>query len=175
MISMLCYVANSATPSPERAMETTSSATIPLPSTVPPLSHVIATPSTASPIHTQRGSKLYYTEVCHIYTYMHTELTVSFAGDTDLTLPTASTRLFASTWPPPNTDEKFVYRWEKVSGPNEGSFDGIDKDQLDLSGVSHDCLLTECTLIVLCSWWLVRTHSSYRYTAGSGVSEEWAW
>lgn len=64
------------------------------------------------------------------------DLTLSFAGDTDLTLPTSTTRLFASTWPPPEQGQEFVYKWEKLSGPSEGALEGIDKDQLSLSGVS---------------------------------------
>lgn len=61
---------------------------------------------------------------------------VSLAGEKDLTLPTDSTHLFSSTWPLPRNPEMVEYRWEKVGGPNKGSLSGIDKKELEMTGVS---------------------------------------
>lgn len=64
-----------------------------------------------------------------------TKLVVSFAGERNLTLPSDSTHLFSSTWPQPQPQEKFVYSWEKVSGPNQGYLNGFASKDLEMSNL----------------------------------------
>lgn len=158
----------------------TSSTTPPTtsPPPPPPPPNVVDTPSTTSPElphpgnleskpqvipnskhpQPQPSSKLQAFSQFSLSSLPYPELTISFAGDTELTLPTDSTRLFASTWPPPSAGQKFLFQWEKLSGPNQGSLEGIDKDQLHLSGVSFwGGGGGVCVSWRLCSWWLGHT------------------
>lgn len=63
------------------------------------------------------------------------KLAISFAGEWNITLPTSSTHLYSATWPRPRAEQKFLYKWEMVSGPSEGARSGIDKKDLELSGL----------------------------------------
>ena len=69
---------------------------------------------------------------------------IVFAGDVDITLPQNHTRISSSTSPLPQEGQNFVYKWEKVSGPNQGSLTGINTDQLELTGVSHRVCISTC-------------------------------
>lgn len=76
-------------------------------------------------------------------------LTVSIAGEWNMTLPVDSTRLFSSTWPKPRYPDMFGYRWQKVSGPSKGILNGIDKNELELTEVSVGMYILQSMLTCL--------------------------
>lgn len=61
---------------------------------------------------------------------------MAVTGDTDVTLPTNSVKLFGSTWPAPPSPKAYLYKWEEISGPEHGTMTGKDNKDVVLSEVS---------------------------------------
>lgn len=72
--------------------------------------------------------------------YTLTGIIVATGGDTDITLPTNTAKLFGNTWPKPPFPEAYIYKWEKLSGPEQGTMLGKDSKDVVLRGVrDHFC------------------------------------
>jgi len=61
---------------------------------------------------------------------------VATDGDTDITLPTNKAKLYGNTWPKPSSTGDYLYKWEKVSGPQQGTIVGKDDQNVELQDVS---------------------------------------
>lgn len=60
-----------------------------------------------------------------------TGIIVATDGDTDVSLPTNTAKIYGNTWPKPKSPGDYLYRWEKVAGPEQGTIVGKnDKDAM---------------------------------------------
>ncbi len=56
-------------------------------------------------------------------------------GDTDISLPTNTAKIYGNTWPKPPSPGSYLYKWEKVSGPEQGTMVGKDDKDVTLRDV----------------------------------------
>ncbi len=63
-------------------------------------------------------------------------------GDTDITLPTNTAKVYGNTWPKPKYSGSYLYKWEKVAGPEQGTMEGKDDKDVTLRDVRRLCFYT---------------------------------
>lgn len=66
----------------------------------------------------------------------HAGIIVAINGDTDITLPTNQAKIYGNTWPKPKLSGAYLYKWEKVAGPEQGAIEGKDNHNALLRDVS---------------------------------------
>lgn len=77
-------------------------------------------------------------------------------GDTDITLPTNRAKIYGNTWPKPQFSGAYLYKWEKMAGPEQGTIVGKNNKNAVLEDV---CPQLCVSLMLLVNSLLMKVYS----------------